>query len=103
VQRGEGCDEAGGKMGEKGDQEGDQEGMAVSVEDWEIMNMDWEAAMSVAMAKAEAIEPTFKEAKCCSDWLKWQEAIKVELVTLKAAGTWTIIKRPENTNMVDSK
>jgi hypothetical protein len=55
------------------------------------------------MAKAEAIEPTLKEIKCCSDWLKWQEAIKVELVTLKAAGTWTIVKHPENTNVVDSK
>jgi hypothetical protein len=74
-----------------------------TVEDWEIMDMDWEAAMSVAIAEVEAIEPTFKEAKHLSDWLKWQEAIKVELATLKAAGIWTIIKCPKNTNVVDSK
>jgi hypothetical protein len=65
--------------------------------------MGQELAMSAAMAEAEAIEPTFEEAKYCTDWLKWQEAIKVELATLKAAGTWTVVKCPENTNVVDSK
>jgi hypothetical protein len=69
----------------------------------EVVDKDWEEAMSAVMAKAEAIEPTFEEAKHRTDWPKWQDAIKVELATLKAAGTWTIIKCPENTNVVDSK
>jgi hypothetical protein len=28
---------------------------------------------------------TFEKVKCHTDWLKWQEAIKVELATLKVA------------------
>jgi hypothetical protein len=77
--------------------------MVVSIEEWGVVDMGQELAMSAAMAEAEAIEPTFEEAKCRTDWPKWQEAIKVELATLKAVGTWTVVERPENTNMVDSK
>ena len=99
AQREEGDDEAGGETGEKGD----REETAASVEEWEIVDVDWEGAMSAVMAEAEAIEPTFEEAKRRADWPKWEEAIKVELATLKAAGTWTVVKRPENTNVVDSK
>jgi hypothetical protein len=98
VQKGEGGDEAGGEMGEK-----DWEETAVAVDDLEVVDKDWEEAMSAVMAEAEAIEPTFEEAKRRTNWPKWQDAIKVELATLKAAGTWTIVKHPENTNIVDSK
>jgi hypothetical protein len=98
VQKGEGGDEARGEMGEK-----DWEETAAAVDDLEVVDKDWEEAMSVVMAEAEAIELTFEEAKHWTDWPKWQNAIKVELATLKAAGTWAIIKRPENTNIVDSK
>jgi hypothetical protein len=45
----------------------------------------------------------FEEAISCTDWPKWQDAIKVELAILKVAGTWTVIKHPENTNVIDSK
>src|ERR1700675_1041395 len=82
---------------------GDREETAASVEDWELLDVVSEGAMSAVMAEAEAIEPTFEEAKRRTDWPKWQEAIKVELATLKAASTWTVVKRPENTNVVDSK
>jgi hypothetical protein len=98
VQKGEGGDEARGEMGEK-----DWEETAAAVNDLEVVDKDWEEAMSAVMAEAEAIEPTFEEAKRRTNWLKWQDAIKVELATLKAAGTWTIIKCPGNTNIVDSK
>jgi hypothetical protein len=97
VQKGEGGDEAGSEMGEK-----DWEKMASVVDDLEVVDKDWEEAMSAVMAEAEAIEPIFEEVKHQTDWPKWQDAIKVELATLKAAGTWTIVKRPENTNVVDS-
>src|SRR6202795_4458252 len=82
---------------------GDREETAASVEDWELLDVVSEGAMSAVMAEAEAIEPTFEEAKHRTDWPKWQGALKVELATLKAAGTWTVVKRPENTNVVDSK
>jgi hypothetical protein len=98
VQKGEGGDEARGEMGEK-----DWEETAVAVDDLEVVDKDWEEAMSVVMAEAEAIKPTFGEVKQRTDWPKWQDAIKVELATLKAVGTWTIIKHPKNTNIVNSK
>jgi hypothetical protein len=82
VQKGEGGDEARGEMGEK-----DCEEMAAAVDDLEVVDKDWEEAMSVVMAEADAIEPTFEDTKHQTDWPKWQDAIKVELATLKAAGT----------------
>ena len=54
---------------------GNQEEMAVAVAEWEADEINWEVAMSAVMAEAEAIEPTFEEAKRWTDWLKWQEAI----------------------------
>jgi hypothetical protein len=84
-----GGDKAGSNKGDKGD----KEETAVSVEEWEGFDRDWEGAMSAVMAEAEAIEPTFEEAKHHTDWPKWQEAIKVEVATLKVAGTWTVVKR----------
>jgi hypothetical protein len=82
VQRGEGGDEAGGEIGGR-----DWGGIAVAVDYLEVVDKDWEKAMLVVMAEAEAIEPTFEEAKCQTDWPKWQDAIKVELAFLKIAGT----------------
>ncbi len=43
------------------------------------------------------------EAKRCADWPKWHEAIKLELKTLIEAGTWEIIPRPANHNVIGSK
>ena len=38
-----------------------------------------------------------------SDWPEWKKAIDVELQNLQSAGTWDIIERPSNVNVVDSK
>jgi hypothetical protein len=35
---------------------------------------------------------TFEEAKHQTNWPKWQDTIKVELASLKAIGTGTIVK-----------
>ena len=44
-----------------------------------------EFAMAVAVAEAEAMDPmSLEEARRRSDWLKWDEAIKVELHTIQS-------------------
>ncbi|CDO76235.1 hypothetical protein BN946_scf184644.g9 [Trametes cinnabarina] len=62
-----------------------------------------ELAMAAAMGDAECVEPSYAEAKKRPDWPKWQEAIKAELDSLVANGTWRIVPRPSSGNVVDSK
>lgn len=78
------------------------EEMASLVEEWEMVSVE-EVAMSAVMSNAKGIEPMFEEAKKRLDWLKWKEAIEVELKLLKNNGTWTVIERPSNANVVNSK
>ena len=73
-----------------------------TVNEWELLAVQ-EAAMSVVMAEAKAVEPTFMEAKHHSDWQRWEDTIRIKLATLNAVGTWTIAKHPMNTNVVGSK
>ena len=37
------------------------------------------------------------------DWPKWEEAIQKELKGLNESGTWRLVKRPPNLNVIDSK
>src|ERR1700678_1059623 len=60
-------------------------------------------AMATVMASAEGIEPTYEEAQKRSDWPKWHGAIQVELKNLEASGTWKLVKRPPNANVVDCR
>ena len=60
-------------------------------------------AMATVMDAAEGLNPSYEEAKLQEDWPKWQEAIKAELDSLKANGTWSLIKRPTEANVVDCK
>ncbi len=55
------------------------------------------------MGESECVEPTYQEAKRRPDWPKWQEAIRAELESLVANGTWRIVERPSTGNVVDSK
>jgi len=78
--------------------------MAELDDEWVAVNLGGDASgMSAAMAEADALEPTYDEAKTRSDWPQWQDAIQVELDNLKAAGTWEIVERLRDTNVVDSK
>lgn len=63
-----------------------------------------EWAMAVATADAEGLEPrTLAEAKRRPDWPRWEEAIQEELGRLDKAGTWELVEKPEDANIVGSK
>ena len=63
-----------------------------------------EFAMAVAVAEAEAMDPmSLEEARRRSDWLKWDEAIKVELEALRKVRTWGVVERPRGRNVVACK
>jgi hypothetical protein len=89
----------------KGIQEGDEAAQMAELDgEWEFIDSgDVASGMAAAMAEADALEPTYEEAQSRSDWPEWKKAIQIELNTLKAAGTWELVERPSNTNVVDSK
>ena len=68
------------------------------VEDDETVSM-----AAVANAESDEVEPTYEEARRRSDWPEWRNAIDMELQNLKDAGTWDVVERPGDANVVDSK
>ena len=86
----------------KGIQQVDLPGEAEEAEAVEIAQLD-ELAAAVIGPEIDELEPSYQEARKRSDWPELEKAINVELKNLKAAGTWDVVERPENTNVVDSK
>ena len=74
-----------------------EQASAVSIEE------EIEYAMATVVESTEGSMPTYKEAKRHPDWPKWQEAIRKELDGLEKMGTWKLVKRPADTNVVDTK
>jgi hypothetical protein len=61
-------------------------------------------ALSAETRNSEGLEPlTLGEAKQCSDWPLWEQAIRDELDMLKKTETWELTERPPNVNVVGSK
>jgi hypothetical protein len=61
-------------------------------------------AFAAVTGDSEALEPrSLAEAKRGGDWPLWEKAIHEELATLKAAGTWELVEKPEGANVVGSK
>jgi transposase InsO family protein len=90
----------------KGIQEGDKQGeteVVEAVDEVEPELWDEMAAIAAAGPEADELEPSYEEARKRSDWPQWKAAIKVELANLKEAGTWEVVERPQNINVVDSK
>jgi len=62
------------------------------------------ATIESRQAEAIAFDPrTVTEARRQADWPKWQEAMNEELRRLQSRNTWTIVKPPQNTNIIDCK
>ena len=62
-----------------------------------------EHAMASVIENMEGSMPTYEEALKRPDWPKWSEAIDKELDGLKGSGTFELVKRPSDTNIVGSK
>ena len=87
----------------KGLQEGSSNDVELNVADeWEMVSVE-DFAMASVTESVEGIMPGFEEAKKRPDWPKWQGAIKAELENLKANNTWSLVERPSNANVVQSK
>ena len=72
--------------------------------DWLIVPNHVEGyAFAVITGDSEALEPrSLAEAKR-GNWPLWEKAIREELATLKAAGTWELTEKLEGANVVGSK
>jgi hypothetical protein len=57
----------------------------------------------VAMSESQDNPKSLAQARSHADWPKWREAMDRELATLEEAGTWTIVPRPTDKNIVGSK
>jgi len=75
---------------------------AEMVEEWKLVNIE-DFAMATVMETAEGLNPTLAKVKRQSDWPKWQEAMREEVGSLKANGTWKVIEHLQDTNVVDCK
>ena len=61
-------------------------------------------ALAAAASDAEGMDPlTLDEARNRSDWPKWDQAIQTELGALEKAGTWRVVERPKDRNVVNCK
>jgi len=60
-------------------------------------------AMATVVESAEGLTPTYEEARRRPDWPKWEVAIKAELDSLERSGTWRLVERPSNANVVDCR
>src|SRR5271168_196197 len=61
------------------------------------------AAVAVVGSEIDELEPSYEQARMRTDWPQWKAAIDVELQNLRAAGTWEVVERPDDVNVVDSK
>ena len=68
-----------------------------------VSKVEVDYAMAMVVESVEGLTPMYEEARKRPDWPKWEEAIKAELNSLEKMGTWRLVRRPPNTNVVDSK
>ena len=71
-------------------------------DDREMKDIMEEFAMATAIGGAEGLEPSFDEAQKCSDWPQWETTICTEIKSLNNNETWTVVKHPSGTNVIDS-
>ena len=66
-------------------------------------SVEAEHAMATVIESVEGLMPTYEEAQKRPDWPKWDDAISKELDSLKKSGTWELVRRPPDANVIDSK
>jgi hypothetical protein len=60
--------------------------------------------MTTGVAESEAMDLlTIEKARRRKDWPKWQEAIRDQLEVQKKAGTWGVVERSRERNVVACK
>jgi hypothetical protein len=59
--------------------------------------------IAAAIKEAEGDPKSVKEARSCSDWPHWKEAMDCEIDALEKAGTWTTVSCPADKNIVGYK
>ena len=59
--------------------------------------------MASVIESMEGSSPTYEEALKRPDWPKWSDAIDKELDSLKKTGTFELVERPPEANVVGSK
>ena len=60
-------------------------------------------AMAAVVENVEGLTPTYEEARKRPDWPKWDKAIQIELKSLEKTGTWRLVERPPEANVVDCR
>ena len=68
-----------------------------------VSETEIEHAMATVVESAKGLMPTYEEARKRPDWPKWDEAIQKELKSLEKSGTWCLVKRPPEVNVVDCR
>jgi len=77
-----------------------EDGAPALLEDFDSM----EFIFAMETVDVEALKPhMLAEAKHQPNWPHWEKAIKEELATLKAAGTWRLEEAPPGANIIGSK
>jgi hypothetical protein len=69
----------------------------------EIDESDVDHAMASVLESVEGLMPTYQEARKRPDWPKWDEAIQAELQNLEKTGTWRLVERPPDANVVNCR
>ena len=70
--------------------------------EWDVVDVEKEFAMVMAIEGAEGLNPSFEEVRKWADWPRWEEAIHIELKNLEDNSTWTMVEQPAGANVVNS-
>lgn len=73
------------------------------LKDYEIDNGEEMAHLALCTEVLEDVPKNLREAQERNDSHKWMEAVECEIASLNKNETWTIVERPQNTKIIDSR
>ena len=68
-----------------------------------LYHVEFNNAVFVTIQDVDGNPKSLEDVRSRMDWPKWQEAINIEMKTLKNAGTWHKVVRPQGKNIIDCK